>query len=125
MYKPISMPVESKVRIFEETGYGEHIQPILFFPSTCCAMGMLSAKDYHTYEEVKKCVDFLIKDSDKEYHNPGERNWGEKTIQCIISPGEKSLEKSLRKIGFQLVSSGLKRRKGYPEGQLKLYLLSF
>ena len=125
MYKPVSIPIESKVRVFQETGYGEDYPPILFFPSSCCAMGLMSAKDYHTYDDIKKCVDFLIKDSDNQNHKPSERNWGEKTIQCVISPGEENLEKSLQKVGFRLISSGLKRRKGYPVGQLKLYLLSF
>lgn len=100
-------------------------QPIRFHHTTCCSLLIASMKNYHTHEEIS---DFLNKtktsaDSGSWYESGMEG--GERNVLCMISPGENELETNLIKLGFKNIANDVPRRMGYPEGTLKMYLLSW
>lgn len=49
------------VKIFEDTGDGNELQPILGFATTCCAALIISAKNYHTVEQIKDSINYVRK----------------------------------------------------------------
>lgn len=117
---------KSRATVFQtNSGFGEYNVPIIDFGTTCCAMSILSAKDYHTFDELQKAIAGLKKQSLSQKWRVEDRSGGERNIMCIISPGEENLEANLVKLGFKLLTKEMPRRKGYPPGLLKMYLLSF
>ena len=100
--------------------------PVMGHGSTCCSLFTLTLKNYHSYDEIKAAIDYIKKDSDSSFFSPKDRNFGERNIQVVCSPGEEKLESNLKKLSFSCVSDTMTRRKGYPKpNKLKLYLLSF
>lgn len=117
--------INQGIRVFHETGYGEEIPPIVFFQTTCCAMGIMSANNYHSVDEIQESINWIVKDSNSRKYSPAERDGGERNILMICTPNEKILEDNIIKVGFKLLNDNLKRRLGYPAGNLKLYMYSF
>lgn len=103
----------------------EEYTPPYVHGTTCCALCILSAKNYHSFREIKKSIDAIHKHSNSQNFETNNRVGGERSIMCIVSPGEYMLEKNLIHLGFKCVAQNLPRRKGYPKGTLKMYLLSF
>lgn len=102
------------------------IVPIMGHGSTCCSLFTLTIKNYHTLEEIKNAVNFIKKNSNSRKFSPADREFGERNIQVICSPGEEKLENNLKKLSFQCLTDKMTRRKGYPApNKLKLYMLSF
>lgn len=118
-------PVFNAVVFDNNRPVSEDNAPIVKFGTTCCAMGILSAKDYHSYAELSNAIKAIKQDSTTRWFTPDNRDGGERTLLCVASPGEHNLEKNLKKLKFQLMSNKLNRRVGYPAGQLKLYMYSF
>lgn len=101
------------------------LEPIRFYPTTCCSMLIASMKNYHSYEEISYSLNRIHKRSDSHSWKPEDRSGGERNVLCMISPGEDMLEANLIKLGFKNVADDVPRRIGYPEGTLKMYLLSW
>lgn len=99
--------------------------PVYYHGGTCCSLGIISAKNYHSLEELQYAINHIKKDSNERVFSPKERDFGEQSVLCVTSPGEEQLERNLKQLKFKLVSNKLKRRRGYPMGLLKLYLLTF
>lgn len=113
------------VKVFENTGFGDEFEPIVGFSTTCCALLILSIKEYHSLEQIKSVIDWVKRDSNSKNWTPDNRMGGERNFQVVISPGENELRKNLIKLGFHKMASNLPRRRGYPGGTLEFYLLSF
>ncbi len=114
-------------KVFDNGNYDEEsgLTPPYYHGMTSCAIGMISLKNYHTINEIEEVINHIKKDSNSKFFKPSERNFGEQSVLCVISPGEQELENNLKKLKFKLVGDSLKRRRGYPPGLLKLYLLTF
>lgn len=112
-------------KVFDEQNYPDTLAPIYSHGSTCCSICFMSAQNYHSAKEIKEAVNHIITDSNSRTFSPAERNYGEKNILVITTPTEAQLEKNLKIVGFECIKSGLKRRKGYSPGTLKMWLYSF
>jgi len=91
----------------------------------CCALNILSINNEEKLDNIKNTVEkfketAFSKDWKKSMVQGGQRN-----IMVICSPGETNLEENLRTLGFNLLTDKMPRRNGYPEGLLKLFMLSF
>ncbi len=113
------------VKVFEETENKQwQLPPIVQFSTTCCAFGVLSVKNDHSYEQIKGVIDTLMRNAYSKSWAGTDNNGGERNFAVFISPGESNLEKNLIELGFECAANNLPRRKGYPPGKLKMYLLS-
>lgn len=113
---------------FNGTEFGERTEeyvPPFVHGTTCCALCVLSAKNNHSYEQLKNNIEAIKNHSNSKNFKVEDRDGGERNIMCIVSPNEQLLEDNLKSLGFTLIATNLPRRKGYPIGQLKMYLLSF
>lgn len=106
-------------------GGEEELPPIVKFATTCCAMCILSIKNFHTKEEIQDVIKSIKKKSLSRKWNPADRSGGERNIMVVTTPGEDKLEQNLIDLNFQCINKTMKRRVGYPGGELKTYLLTF
>lgn len=98
--------------------------PIHKFATTCCALGILSVQNSHSLQEISAVIEATKEHSNSKNWSPIDRSGGEQNLMCIVSPGEDDLEANLKNLGFVCISSNMRRRKGYPPGKLKMYLLN-
>lgn len=97
----------------------------IFFHTTCCALGIMSANDETPFNVLKERLQRLKEESlGQEWENI-DRSGGERSFLCITTPREKELEKNLEKLGFEVIANDLNRRVGYPAGQLKLWIIKW
>jgi hypothetical protein len=93
----------------------------------CCALNIMSATNNSTIEELQYQIDFNKKfhfnEKNKSFINVA-KGYGARILTCVVSPGEKKLENNLIFLGFQLAFS-FDRRKGYPKGKNKFYILKW
>lgn len=80
----------------------------------CCALATMKASDRDTIDSLKKILTYWKKDHDQYL--------GITTIQCIVTPEEKVLEKNLKVCGFT-ERTEITRRRCYGTEPLKLYML--
>lgn len=92
--------------------------------TTCCAMGILSAKDFSTEEELDFHLNKTKKEALEDWH-PADRRSGETMLLCVtVADKEPRLEALLKKKGFKVITT-FKRRTGYPAiGNLKLWSIN-
>lgn len=93
------------------------------FTTSCCALGQLSVRDSVNVEDLADAI--------KEIREESKENWwgtsndgGDRAIFVITTPDEMSLEIKLRLLGFKQIAT-FPRRNGYPEGMLKMWLISW
>lgn len=92
----------------------------------CCAMCFLSNTDNNTTQkELKEFITKLAAEAFCRKWGFGDRRSGERTILTVTSPHETTLQKTLEKVGFELLKGDFQRRYGYPEGDLCLYSYNF
>ncbi len=103
--------------------YGKRDNPMKRFDTTCCALGILSLNNDHTFEEIKWLID-VIKEETKQKWNISNRDGGERAISVITTPTELELEENLRQVGFNEIYT-FNRRNGYPLGKLKMWIISW
>lgn len=107
--------------------YENYVEPAHTLATQCCALNMLRATNLDTFEDLKKLVD-----ETKSYHENQmiksfigvKKGIGARALFCIVSPGEKVLEKNLKLLGFKM-EFDFGRRRGYDPGQNKFYLLKW
>lgn len=109
--------IESGVYVFPGT--------VRFFQTTCCASGIMSVDNIHTYEQIDFAIQQIKSHANSKSFSSAERDGGERNILVFTTPNEGKLEKVLISLKFKLVASDLKRRRGYPSGNLKLYILTY
>lgn len=85
------------VKVFVDLDARQDYPPIIGFATTCCALMILSIKNIHSKFEIETVIDWIKKDSYKQNWHPDNRQGGEKSLMCIVSPGEDSLELNLKK----------------------------
>lgn len=105
--------------------YGENECPPYCHATTCCSLLIMSLKNYHPVKEIKDFINWIRKDSNSRQFVPADRTAGEQNIMVITTPQEQELENKLIQCGFVCVGNKLKRRLGYPGGNLKMFLLTF
>ena len=94
-----------------------------FNPTDCCALAHLCDINNDTGLDLLKAVLLYRKQKMLENKEVGvSTGEGQAAIFSIISPGEDRLEKKLKLLGFKEVTT-FDRRKGYPKGRLKMYLI--
>lgn len=93
--------------------------------TSCCALCQLSIQNFHTKEEIKEQLDLLKRQAYvKEWKPKDGKYYGQRACFVIISPGEDKLEQNLIELKFQHVFT-FPRRYGYPEGELKMYIIKW
>lgn len=106
----------------------EEIQPanLLFkYQTPCCALcQMYNTDDRTTVVELKRFVEKVKAHSESQNWLTSDRSGGERAIYTITSPWETNLQKRLVEVGFEEITT-FKRRKGYPEGTLTMYIYKF
>lgn len=117
--------VSFNTRVFDPENYPDTAAPIYSHGTTCCALTIMSAQNYHSAKEIQKAIEEIKKHSLSRKFSPVEREFGERNIMVITTPSEIVLEKNLLKVGFKQLTEGLPRRNGYPAGTLKMFLYSF
>jgi hypothetical protein len=90
----------------------------------CCALCQLSVTNDTTLQELDDVICQLRLDAFKKDWSPSDRTGGETAIFVITAPGEDKLVRTLRMAGF-MSDFFFKRRKGYPEGTLKMWTYAF
>ena len=93
------------------------------FGTFCCALGQLSLNNGHTLEQINNAVNYIKKETEVKWR-PDNRDGGERAMFVIVSPGEDKLEYNLVQAGFTMEYE-FKRRNGYPDGILKMYMISW
>lgn len=93
-------------------------------PTDCCALCQLSAKNDDSVADMRRVIDRLRERAKRKWHWTGPRG-GERTVFVMTTPNEAELEGKLVQLGFEVKVQGLPRRNGYPEGTLKMWMLSF
>ncbi len=98
---------------------------IVKISTSCCALCQLSIGNGHTLKEISREVRELKKQAyEREWKPAHGKMYGQRACFVIVSPGEDKLEENLLKLKFTHIST-FPRRYGYPEGELKMYILSF
>lgn len=88
-------------------------------PTICCALGILRAKNEDTEEDIKKILDQVGKEQEKNWYcTPPEK--GQTLLFCVTIPTEEELVEKLKACGFTFVIH-FPRRTGYPVGELTLW----
>lgn len=96
--------------------------PPVIHPLPCCALAMLSAKDDCPIEQIGLQLERLKRESVRRF-TPADAG-GQRSVFCIVSPGENQLRRNLIDLHFKEVAE-LPRRNGYPAGKLEMWLLSW
>ena len=100
-------------------------QKIVKTRTDCCAFGQLSRMNNLTSEEQ---LDRVLAEQRLGMLRNNEvgvsHGHGQTSFFTVISPGEDKLEALLIKKGFKYVNT-FKRRVGYPDGMLKMYIINF
>ena len=97
----------------------------IFFHTTCCALGILSANNETPFDDLKNDLERIKKQSLSQKWQSFDRSGGERSFLCVTTPNEKPLEQNLMKLGFRMLANNLNRRRGYPEGKLKLWIIEW
>lgn len=82
-------------------------------PLDCCALGSLTASEYDHIDHLRAAIDNAV-----ENYKVG----GITTLQVVVTKGEPTLEKNLRKLGFR-TGYRFKRRRVYDKSYLKVMIL--
>lgn len=89
--------------------------------TNCCALCQISVVNNMTpLEDLKQQIKKLTNES-QETSIINENNKGQTSVFVITSPGEEILEDNLYSLGFK-VKHTFNRRKGYPKGELKMFI---
>lgn len=91
--------------------------------TACCALSQLSANDHDSMWDIRELINEMKKDAEDESWTPAKLG-GERALFCITTPSEKNLERNLRVLGFEVLTT-FNRRRGYPPGQLKFWFISW
>mgnify|MGYP000160790384 CR=1 FL=1 len=97
----------------------------VFFHTTCCAMGILSANNATPFKDLKDDLERIKTRSLSRQWKTSDRSGGERSFLCVTTPNEKELEQNLVKLGFEMLADDLNRRVGYPDGKLKLWIVKW
>lgn len=96
-----------------------------FFHTTCCAMGIMSANNRTSLKDLRDDLERIKERSLSQEWKTYDRSGGERSFLCVTTPDEKELEENLIKLGFEMLANNLNRRKGYPKGKLKLWIIEW
>lgn len=91
------------------------------FASTCCAMAIYSMTNNTSIEEIQYIIERQRKESEI-FWDTSSRASGEMNLVVITTPTEIQLEENLKSCGFVCIKDNLKRRHGYPAGNLKMWM---
>jgi len=91
--------------------------------TACCALCQLSGLNNETkFDDLMQELLHLSAESrNKDFKVGDDSGKGQTSVFVITTPNEKQLRKTLKAAGFKKVHS-FKRRQGYPEGKLKMYI---
>lgn len=93
--------------------------------TSCCALCQLSLNNQHTRKEIEHELDLLKKEAyEREWRPIDGKMYGQRACFVIVSPGEDILERNLIRLSFEHVFT-FPRRNGYPEGDLKMYIIKW
>lgn len=93
--------------------------------TSCCALTILSIDDYETQWDIRKFVENLKNEAFKKDWKKAQIAGGQRNIMVVCTPAEQRLQQNLTDLGFKLLTDSMTRRNGYPEGSLRLYMLTF
>lgn len=90
--------------------------------TACCALAQINGIGNNTpIADIRKELD-LLKEESKEVYVPGDTSGrGQRAVFVITTPDETLLRANLKVLGFKKVHT-FSRRKGYPDGKLKMYI---
>lgn len=110
--------------VFDSHPYDEELMPVMFFSTTCCAAGILSGRDNHTFEELNDSIHHIKQTSYGRKWKPSDRTGGEKCVLAVCCPFEDNFRTNLIKLKFSKIWA-FDRREGYPvAGKLELWALN-
>jgi len=90
----------------------------------CCAFTQLRATGAWDEKEIDDWLAYQECEVAKR-HSPDRGFGGAPTLFCMtVSPGEERLERALAERGFEHKMT-LPRRKGYPPGEIKMWIRTF
>lgn len=89
----------------------------------CCALCHMTCNDNDSIKDIEALIKKTQEES-KQTWTPEDRRSGERAIMVITTPNEKKLVDNLRHLHFSNISN-INRRNGYPEGRLKVWILSW
>lgn len=112
-----------KVFPLDGSEFDPNRSPVYYHGTTTCAAGFISAKDYHSIDEINEAIKHIREDSYSKQFSPDERNGGEKLLLITICDFEPNLRKNVIKLGFKKLTN-FHRRNGYPKGELELFALN-
>lgn len=93
----------------------------------CCALNMLRAAEGVTFKELKQEVErnkAAHENKDIKSFIGVKKGIGARALFCIVSSNEDTLEKHLKKLGFEFQFE-FGRRRGYNPGNNKFYVLKW
>ena len=90
---------------------------------SCCALAQLNCSNVDSIDAIWWEIEQMKREA-KEYCYENEEMHGKGQRACFVitTPLEQNLEKNLKILGFKVITK-LDRRRGYPQGELKMYLL--
>jgi len=91
--------------------------------TACCALCQINdVNNNTTIEELQYAIDILTNQKEKNTEVGITTGNGQTAVFVIASPGEFTLSKNLKTLGFELKHT-FERRKGYPPvGDLEMYI---